>query len=50
MGSRSNVKDKRLYMPEDGLMLSEIAVLSGYLLFLSNVWDSFLISFQMSRQ
>jgi len=32
MGSRSNVKDKRLYMPEDGLILSEIAVLSGYFL------------------
>ncbi|KAJ7357571.1 hypothetical protein OS493_024379 [Desmophyllum pertusum] len=29
MGSRSKVKDKRLYMPEDGLILSEIAVLSG---------------------
>lgn len=30
MGSRSKVKEKRLYMPEDGLILSEIAVLSGY--------------------
>jgi len=30
MGSRSYVKEKRLYMPEDGLILSEIAVLSGY--------------------
>jgi len=29
MGSRANGKEKRLYMPEDGLILSEIAVLSG---------------------
>ena len=29
MGSRSKVKEKRLYMPEDSLILSEIAVLSG---------------------
>jgi len=29
MGSRSKVKEKRIYMPEDGLILSEIAVLSG---------------------
>lgn len=33
MSSRSYVKEKRLYMPEDGLILSEIAVLSGYKLF-----------------
>ena len=43
MGSRLNIKEKRVYMPEDGLILSEIAVLSGYSLFLSNVGDIFLI-------
>ena len=43
MNSRSNIKEKRLYMPEDGLILSEIAVLSGYELFLANARDSFLI-------
>lgn len=29
MGSRSKVAEKRLYMPEDSLISSEIAVLSG---------------------
>ena len=43
MNSRSNIKEKRLYMPEDGLILSEIAVLSGYELFLANARDTFLI-------
>jgi len=29
MGSRLKAKDQRLYMPEDGLILSEIVILSG---------------------
>ena len=32
MASPSKVKDKRLYMPEDGLILSETAVLTGLLI------------------
>ena len=40
MGSRSKVKEKRPYMPEDGLILSEIAILSGdYFVIMKNMYS-----------